>query len=68
MPLWPGMMSPMTTAPFWRARRTIDLYSSSVPKPGSISVLMRSKLPSMVGVYSRPRIAPERFMGPVCTP
>ena len=29
---------------------------------------MRSKLPSMVGVYSRPRMPPARFMGPVCIP
>ena len=28
----------------------------------------RLKLPSMVGVYSRPRMPPARFMGPVCTP
>src|SRR5262249_58676867 len=34
---------------------------------GSISVLIRSKLPSMVGVKSYARMPPARFMGPVCT-
>jgi hypothetical protein len=37
------MMSPMTTAPLSRAWRTIATYSASVPNPGSISVLIRSK-------------------------
>jgi hypothetical protein len=41
---------------------------ASVPKAGSISLPMRSKLPSTVGVYSRPRMPPARFMGPVCMP
>ena len=42
--------------------------SSSVPKAGSIEKLIRSKLPSIVGVCSRLRIPPANFMGPVCTP
>jgi len=38
---------------------------ASVPRLGSMSKLMRSKLPSMVGVNSRPRRPPERFIGPL---
>ena len=62
------MMSPMITAPFSPAWRTRAWYCVSVPKAGSISLLMRSKLPSTVGVYSRPRMPPARFIGPVCMP
>jgi hypothetical protein len=62
------MMSPMITARLSAARRTIALNCASVPKAGSISLLMRSKLPSTVGVYSRPCRPPARFIGPVCMP
>src|SRR4029079_16654063 len=41
--------------------------SASLPKAGSISVLMRSKCPSTLGVGRHPTSPPARLTGPVCT-
>ena len=45
-----GTMSSTTTALWAAAVRPIATKSSSVPKDGSISKLIRSKFPSIVGV------------------
>jgi len=46
----------------------ISRNSSSVPKAGSICMLMRSKWPSTLGVGSQPEIPPASLRGPVWTP
>ncbi len=42
--------------------------SSSVPNSGSIAMLIRSKWPSMLGVWSQPVMPPASFSGPVWRP
>ena len=55
----------MTTALCAPAMRLSAKYSSWVPKFGSVSKLMRSKLPSMVGPNFPSFSDPARLVGPV---
>ena len=61
-------MSSMIVPPYQFAVAHISRNSSSVPNAGSIWVLIRSKWPSTLGVYSQPQMPPARLTGPVCTP
>ena len=45
----------------------ISRNSSSVPKAGSICMLIRSKWPSTLGVGFQPEMPPASFSGPVWT-
>jgi hypothetical protein len=59
-----GIRSSMVTALCAAAMRLIWISSCSLPYSGSMSKLMRSKLPSTLGVSSRPRIPPDSLIGP----
>lgn len=55
----------MMVPPYQLAVPHIWRNSSSVPKAGSICVLIRSKCPSTLGVSSQPEMPPARLTGPV---
>jgi hypothetical protein len=59
-------MSSMIVPPCPEAISHIVRKSSSVPKALSISVLIRSKWPSTLGVGCHPVSPPARLTGPVC--
>ena len=56
----------MIAPPYQVAMPHMARNSASVPKAGSISVLMRSKCPSTLGVGRQPTSPPARLTGPVC--